>query len=54
MIQKNSDEKFETLEFFFKTSNAAKIPLDEIFVAPNRIFAVNHAMSHRLVHGWRS
>jgi hypothetical protein len=28
MIQKNSDEKFETLEFFFKTSNAAKIPLD--------------------------
>jgi hypothetical protein len=54
---KNSDEKFETLENFpetlenfFKTSNGKKISLDEIFIAPNRIFAVNHAMLHRLAH----
>jgi hypothetical protein len=46
---KNSDEKFETLENFFKTSNVAKIPLDEIFIAPNGISATNHEMSHRLV-----
>jgi hypothetical protein len=39
---KNSDENFKTLEFFFETlenffetSNEKKIPLDEIFAAPN-------------------